>query len=75
VLHREREINNKPSRAVNPGRKEKKMFYIITYANGEGRYGNFNSYAEALDYAEARNKEGYDFTIEEWESEEAYLES
>lgn len=47
------------------------MFYVISYENGEMRYGNFNSYSDALNYAECRNG-GYDFTIEEYDSEEDY---
>lgn len=48
------------------------MFYVICYENGETRYGNFNSYSAALNYAESRSG-GYDFTIEEYDSEEDYL--
>lgn len=46
-------------------------YYVISYENGEMRHGNFNSYADALNYAESRNG-GYDFTIEEFDSEEDY---
>lgn len=49
-------------------------YYIITYENGEYRHGEFNSYSEALNYAESRNN-GYEFTIEEYESEEDYENS
>lgn len=47
------------------------MYYIITYENGAQRHGEFNSYAEALDYAE-NNNGGWDFTVEEYGSEEDY---
>lgn len=50
------------------------MFYVINYENGEARYGDFNSYADALNYAESHNG-GYDFTIDEYENEEDYLEN
>ena len=50
------------------------MFYVISYENGEYRNGNFNSYTEALNYAESRNG-GYDFTIEEYDSEEDYWDN
>ena len=48
------------------------MFYIINYENGEQRHGNFYRYEDVLNYAETRNG-GYDFTIEEYDSEEDYL--
>ena len=47
-------------------------FYIITYENGAMRHGEFRSYADCLNYAESCNG-GWDFTIEEFESEEDYL--
>lgn len=47
------------------------MYYVINYENGEMRHGNFNSYSDCLNYAESNNG-GYDFCIEEYESEEDY---
>jgi len=44
------------------------MFYVITYESGEARYGNFSSYADALNYADSRPSGEY--TIEEYDSEE-----
>ena len=49
-------------------------YYVISYENGETRYGDFNSYNDCLNYAESRNG-GYDFTIEEYDSEEDYFNS
>ena len=50
------------------------MYYVINYENGEMRHGEFNSYSDALEYAESRNG-GYEFTIEEYNSEEEYEET
>lgn len=50
------------------------MFYVITYENGATRYGNFNDYGDALDYAE-NNNGGHDFTIDEYDDEESYFEN
>lgn len=50
------------------------MFYVIDYENGAVRYGDFNSYIDALNYAESNNK-GYDFTVSEYDSEDDYYES
>jgi hypothetical protein len=47
-------------------------YYIISYENGETRYGEFADYMSALNYAETRNG-GYDFTIEEYDSEDEYI--
>ena len=49
-------------------------YYVIEYENGVYRHGEFNSYAEAVNYAESHNG-GYDYTIEEYESEDDYLAS
>lgn len=49
-------------------------YFVIEYENGEYRHGEFNSYSDALNYAESHNG-GYDFTIDEYESEEDYEES
>ena len=46
-------------------------FYVITYENGKVMTGEFNSYIDALNYAESSNG-GYDFTVEEYESEDDY---
>ena len=46
-------------------------FYIISYENGATRYGEFNRYIDALNYAESHNG-GHDFIIEEYDSEEDY---
>ena len=48
------------------------MYYVISYENGETRYGEFADYMSALNYAESRNS-GYDFTIEEYDSEDDYF--
>lgn len=50
---------------------KREMFYVINYESGEQRHGNFDSYSDCLNYAESRNG-GYDFTIEEYDSEEDY---
>lgn len=50
------------------------MFYVINYENGATRYGEFNSYADCLNYAESNNG-GYEYTIEEYESEEEYFDN
>lgn len=47
-------------------------FYIISYENGAERYGEFSSYSAAVNYAESFNG-GYNFTIEEYDSEDEYL--
>lgn len=49
-------------------------FFVISYESGEVRYGSFESRSSALNYAESRNS-GYNFTIEEYESEEEYFNS
>lgn len=47
------------------------MFYVIKYENGMCRYGNFNNYSDALNYAESFNG-GFDFTINTYDCEEDY---
>ena len=47
-------------------------FYVITFENGECRHGNFSNYSQALNYAESRNG-GWDYTIDEYDSEDDYL--
>lgn len=47
-------------------------YYVISYENGETRYGEFADYMSALNYAESRNG-GYEFTIEEYDSEDDYF--
>ena len=47
-------------------------FYVISYENGETRYGEFADYASALIYAESHNG-GYDFTIVECDSEDNHF--
>lgn len=47
-------------------------FYVISYENGETRYGEFADYTGALIYANSYNR-GYDFTIEKYDSEEDYF--
>lgn len=49
-------------------------YFVIEYENGEYRHGEFNSYSDALNYAESHNG-GYNFTIDEYESEEDYEKS
>lgn len=46
-------------------------FYVIDYENGATRYGEFNNYSDAMNYAESANG-GYDFLISEYDSEEDY---
>lgn len=53
-------------------RRLKMKYFVIEYENGEYRHGEFNNYAEALNYAESHNS-SYGFTIEEYENEEDYL--
>lgn len=47
-------------------------FYIIRYESGEVRHGEFRNREEAQNYAESHNG-GYDFTIEEYDDEEEFL--
>ena len=49
------------------------MYYVITYENGEERYGEFPRHKDSLNYADSRNG-GWDFTIKEYESQEEYEE-
>ena len=49
-------------------------FYEIIYENGKELHGDFYNYADALNYAESRSG-GHDFTIYEYDSEEAFFES
>ena len=44
-------------------------FYIFDFENGARKYGEFNSYREALNYAESF---GYEFTISVYNSVEDY---
>lgn len=46
-------------------------FYRISYESGEVRYGEFADHSSALNYAESRSG-GYEFTLEEYDSEEDY---
>lgn len=46
------------------------MFYVINYENGEMINGEFNSYSEAVNYAERHSDD--DFTIEEYDCEYDY---
>lgn len=48
------------------------MFYVIRYENGAERYGTFYRYADAVNYAESRSG-GWNYTIEEYDSEDDYL--
>lgn len=48
------------------------MFYIIRYENGAVRYGEFSRYSDAVNYADSFNG-GWDYTIEECDSEDDYL--
>ena len=52
--------------------KQIMKYYVISYENGETRYGEFADYTSALNYAESRNG-GYEFTIEEYDSENDYF--
>lgn len=49
-------------------------YFVINYADGEYRHGEWENYYDCLDYAET-NSNGYDFFIEEFDSEEDYLNS
>ena len=44
-------------------------FYVIDFEDGSTAWGEFKSYAEALDYAEAFNLAGDSFTVSEYDSE------
>lgn len=46
-------------------------YYVIDYENGAFRHGYFNSYSDAVNYAESCNG-GYDYTISEYDSAEDY---
>ena len=48
------------------------MFYVISYENGVIKTGNFNSYSDCLNYAESYEY-GFDFTIDEYLSEEDFF--
>lgn len=47
-------------------------YYVIQCIDGTYWCGNFNSYSDAADYAQCHSC-GWDYTIEEYESEEDYL--
>ena len=47
-------------------------FYVVNYEDDKTRYANFNSYIDCLNYAKSRFG-CYDFTIEEYDSEEDYF--
>jgi hypothetical protein len=47
-------------------------FFIIDYDNGKVIFGDFDSYNEALNFAE-RHSEGCSFTISEYDSVEDYF--
>ena len=49
-------------------------FYVISYEDGRTSYAEFSSYIDVLNWAES-NANGYEFTIEEYESENEYFES
>lgn len=49
-------------------------FFVISYENGETRYGEFADYADALHYAKKHNS-GWNFTIEEYNSEDDYADA
>lgn len=46
-------------------------FYVIEFENGAYRHGYFNSYQEAIDYADSFNG-GWDYTISDYDSEDDY---
>ena len=48
-------------------------YYVITYGSGEMCHGYFNSYIEALSYAENHNYWHDCFTIEDFVSEADYF--
>lgn len=50
------------------------MFYVISFSNGVTKYGNFYNYIDCLNYAESLSC-GYNFTIEQYDSEEDYYNS
>lgn len=50
------------------------MFYVINYENGEIRYGDFNHYLDALNYAESHSG-GWNFTIEQYSCEDDYFKN
>lgn len=60
--------------AVTTPRKDFKnmKFYVIEYENGAFRHGYFNSYSDALNYAESGSG-GHDFTVSEYDSEDDYF--
>lgn len=49
-------------------------YYTIDYDDGTYKHGYFNSYCEALDYAESFNV-GHEFFLAEYENEEDYFRS
>lgn len=52
------------------------MFYVITYENGVVKTGYFDRYEDAEQWAENYYwDKGFNFTIEEYLSEEDYLRS
>lgn len=53
------------------------MFYVITFSNGDTKYLEAANYLEANDYADyyAEGIHDWDYTIEEYYSEEQYLEN
>ena len=47
-------------------------YFVIDFEDGRSINGKFDTYVDAVIYADS-NCEGYDYTIEEYESEEDYL--
>ena len=47
-------------------------FYVITFSSGHSLHGLFNSYSDCLTYVE-NHKFSDDFTIEEYDSEDDYI--
>ncbi len=44
-------------------------FYVFDFENGSRKYGYFNSYREAFEYADSF---GYEYTVSDYDSEEDY---
>lgn len=48
-------------------------FYVIEYENGAYCHGYFNSYSEAVNYAESLSGIISDYTLSEYDSEDDYF--
>lgn len=55
-----------------PRKRVKMKYFVIGFEDGRSINGKFDTYVDAVIYADS-HCDGYDYTIEEYESEEDYL--